>query len=403
MELLPSSLWYNTNQMKILIASDLHYPTINGVATFSRNLARGLAAHGHEVLVIAPSQNGKKSKEVDGNHVIVRTVSVPFPFYQNYRISLNPIREVKKIIDDFDPDVIHIQMLMGIGQATMKIGNKYGIPIVSTNHAIPENLMDNLRLLAPVSRPINYILKSYGARFHSKSDYVTLPTQSAIDMLNASDKIGVPMEAVSNGIDLGRFTATKADPAIYEKYSIPNDAPVVSYIGRLDTEKHLPVLMKAFSKVKAAVPKAHLLVVGDGNDRPMLTAMSREFGFSDDVTFTGRVSDEDLVELHKVGSVYCMPSPAELQSIATLEAMASGQPIVAVDAGALRELCQDGRNGFLCTQDDVDAIAEGLTILVSDAEKREKMGKESSAIALTHDLETTLNRFEEIYRKIIKA
>ncbi len=63
--------------MKILIASDLHYPTINGVATFSRNLARGLADRGHEVLVIAPSQTGKKSKEVDGNHVIVRTASIP--------------------------------------------------------------------------------------------------------------------------------------------------------------------------------------------------------------------------------------------------------------------------------------------------------------------------------------
>ena len=71
--------------MKILIASDLHWPTINGVATFSRNLARGLADRGHEVLVIAPSQTGKHYKEVDGNHVVHRTVAVPFPFYQNFR------------------------------------------------------------------------------------------------------------------------------------------------------------------------------------------------------------------------------------------------------------------------------------------------------------------------------
>ena len=62
--------------MKILIVSDLHYPTINGVATFSRNLAKGLADRGHEVLVIAPSQTGKHYKEVDGNHVIHRTVAV---------------------------------------------------------------------------------------------------------------------------------------------------------------------------------------------------------------------------------------------------------------------------------------------------------------------------------------
>jgi glycosyltransferase involved in cell wall biosynthesis len=85
--------------MKILIASDLHWPTINGVATFSRNLARGMAERGHEVHVIAPSQTGKKCKEIDGNYVIHRTASVPFPFYQNFRISLNPSREEKNIID----------------------------------------------------------------------------------------------------------------------------------------------------------------------------------------------------------------------------------------------------------------------------------------------------------------
>ncbi len=78
---------------------------------------------------------------------------------------MTPAREVRKVIEDFRPDVIHIQMLMWIGQAAMRYGNKFGIPIVTTNHAMPENLMDNLRLLAPVSAPINYILKIYGARF----------------------------------------------------------------------------------------------------------------------------------------------------------------------------------------------------------------------------------------------
>ena len=389
--------------MKILIASDLHYPTINGVATFSRNLARGLAAHGHEVLVIAPSQTGKASKEVDGNHVIVRTVSVVFPFYQNFRISLNPAREVRKVIQDFDPDVIHIQMLMWIGQAAMRYGNKLGIPIVSTNHAMPENLMDNLRLLAPFSRPINYILKAYGTRFHSKADFVTLPTQSAIDMFGAGDKISVPMEAVSNGIDLGRFTPSEAPKELYKKYHLPTDKPIVSYIGRLDAEKHLPVLLKAFVKVRAAQPDAHLLVVGDGTEATALRALSRSLGIDKHVSFTGRVSDEELVQLHKVGTVYCMPSPAELQSIATLEAMASGQPVVAVDAGALRELCQDKRNGYLCKQDDVEGIAEGIIAIVSDPKKRKAMSKESLAIAQTHDLETTLKKFEQIYTDLINA
>lgn len=389
--------------MKILIASDLHYPTINGVATFSRNLARGLAERGHEVVVIAPSQTGKKSKEVDGNYVIVRTVSVPFPFYQNFRISLNPMKEVKQVIDDFDPDVIHIQMLMWIGQAAMKYGNKRGIPIVTTNHAMPENLMDNLRLLAPVSRPINYILKAYGARFHSKADFVTMPTQSAIEMFNAGDKIDIPMEAVSNGIDLSRFKVGSAPDELYKKFKLPKDTPIVTYVGRLDAEKHLPVLLKAFARVQTALPHTHLLVVGDGTERPMLSHMAADMGMAKDVTFTGRVSDDELVQLHHVGTVFCMPSPAELQSIATLEAMASGQPVVAVDAGALKELCQDQRNGYLCEQDDDAMIADGLIAILNDPKLREKMSHESRAIAQTHDLQTTLERFEAIYTSLVKA
>lgn len=388
--------------MKILIASDLHYPTINGVATFSRNLAKGLAAHGHEVLVIAPSQTGKKTKEYDGNHTIIRTVTVPFPFYQNFRISLNPYKEVKKIIDDFEPDVIHIQMLLGIGQAVMKYGNKKSIPIVSTNHAMPENLMDNLKLLAPVSRPINYMLKAYGARFHSKADYVTLPTQSAIDMFGINDKLSVPMEAVSNGIDLSRFKPGVAPEDLYDKFVIPKDVPVVTYVGRVDAEKHLNVLVRAFVRIRDVVSDAHLLIVGSGTELDNLQSLGYELGLGKNVTFTGRVSDEEIQLLHKIGTVFCMPSPAELQSIATLEAMASGQPVVAVDAGALRELCQHERNGFLCEQDDEAAIASGVIEILQNSDVRKKFSAESLAIAKTHDLETTLNKFESIYQGLVE-
>ena len=386
--------------MKILIASDLHWPTINGVATFSRNLAQGLAERGHEVLVIAPSQTGKRYSEQDGDYEIRRTASVPFPFYQNFRISITPQKEVKKIIDDFAPDVIHIQMLMWIGQAAMKYGNKYGVPIVSTNHAMPENLMDNMRLLAPVARPISYMLKEYGARFHSKADYVTMPTQSAIDMFSTSERMAVPLEAVSNGIDLSRFKATKASKATYEKFDLPQDKQIVGYVGRLDAEKHLNILVEAFNQLEDRT--THLLIVGDGTEIDRLRMLAESLGVSDRLTLTGRVSDEDLVELHKVPDVFCMPSPAELQSIATLEAMASGKPVVAVDAGALSELCQDERNGFLCEQDDIERIARSLDAILGDGDLKKKFSNESLAIAKKHDIKHTLDRFIELYQSLLK-
>lgn len=386
--------------MKILIASDLHWPTINGVATFSRNLAFGLAERGHEVVVIAPSQTGKAYVEKDRNHTVYRTVSVPFPFYQNFRISLTPQREVKKIIEDFQPDIIHIQMLMWIGQATMKYGNKFGIPVVSTNHAMPENLLENVKLLAPVARPISYMLKEYGRRFFAKSDYITLPTQSAIDMFNAYEQVSVPIKAVSNGIDLSRFRPGEAPKSLYKKYKIPTDVPIVTYVGRLDAEKHLYVLIRAFKNILSD-HDSHLVVVGDGNDRENMEHLSSKLGIRRHVTFCGKVSDEDLVLLHKIGKVFCMPSPAELQSIATLEAMASGLPVVAVDAGALKELCQNGRNGYLCNQDDYQQIANSILKILSDSKKQHTMSKESLAIAHDHDINTTFDTFEEIYRSLI--
>lgn len=390
--------------MKILIASDLHYPTINGVATFGRNLAIGLAGRGHEVMVIAPSQTNKKYKEIDVNHVVVRTASLPFLPYQNFRVSPTPGREVRKAIQEFDPDVIHIQMLMWIGQVTMRYGNKMGIPIVSTNHAMPENLMDNIVLLAPIARPFNYMLKAYGARFHSKADYVTLPTQSAIDMFGATEKMKmkVPMEAVSNGIDLVRFHPGTPNREIYDKFDLPTDRPIVTYVGRLDAEKHLPVLVKAFAQVLKA-KDAHLLIIGDGQDAPSLKQLGYELKIFDHMSFTGRVTEEDKVLLHQVGTVFAMPSPTELQSIATLEAMASGQPVIAVNAGALGELCKNDRNGFLCEKDDIAQIAESIVKVISDPVLRERFSKESLAIAKTHDLNTTLDRFEEIYTSLING
>jgi glycosyltransferase involved in cell wall biosynthesis len=354
------------------------------------------------VLVIAPSQTNKKFKEIDDNHVVIRTASVPFLPYQNFRVSPTPGREVKKIIQEFEPDVIHIQMLMWIGQAAMKYGNKYGIPIVTTNHAMPENLMDNIMILAPIARPINYMLTQYGARFHSKADYVTLPTQSAIDMFKATDKVKIPMEAVSNGIDLTHFSPGKPGDELYSRFGLPRDTPIIAFVGRLDAEKHVYVLVNAFKRLLKTHP-AHLLIMGDGQEAINLKEQAHELGIFDQMTFTGRVSEEDKESLLKVATLFAMPSPMELQSIATLEAMASGQPVVAVSAGALGELCQDGRNGYLFPLDDDEKMAKAMAKILGDPSLRTKMSKESIAIAKTHDLNTTLARFEAIYGSLIKS
>jgi glycosyltransferase involved in cell wall biosynthesis len=369
----------------------------------ARTLAKGLADRGHEVLVIAPSQTGKKYKEIDGNYTIARTASTVFPYYQNFRICLYPNLEVKKIIKDFNPDVVHLMGFLMISQAVMKYSQRYEIPIVSTNHAMPENLMDNLKRLAPLSRPINYVMKEYIVRFHKKTDYFTMPTQSALDIFKLSTrKLKIPVESVSNGIDLSRFNVGKPSAKVINKFKIPINKPIVSYIGRVDAEKHISVLIDAFVRVLKK-QDAHMLIVGKGTETANLQDQAKNLGIYDKITFTGCVNDQEIADLHKVGTVFCMASPVELQSIALLEAMASGKPIVAVDAGPLKELCQDNRNGFLCEIDNDLEIADAINRIISDPVLAESMGQESLKIAATHDLQKTLDRYEQIYSEVIRG
>jgi len=389
--------------MKILIASDLFVPVLNGVSIFTRNLAYGLAKKGHEVIVIAPSQTGRKYKEVDRNYTIYRTRSVIFPFYQNIRMSSAPQLEIRKIIQEFQPDIMHIQMPLPIGQGAILWARRYGIPVVTTSHAMPENLLENLKKLSSFSRPINYIISDFGRRFHNQADVITSPTKSGIESFGRHvDKLRKPIKIISNGINLQEYAPGVAPKALYEKYGLPTDKPIVTYIGRVDAEKHLSVVIGAFERVRE-VTDAHLLIVGDGVDRANLQALVEEADLSDYATFTGRVSDEDKILLEHVGSVYVMPSPVELQSIATLEAMASGQPVVAVDAGALGELCHEGKNGYLFDLDNDEQCAAGILEIITQPHVREQFSKESIRIAQTHDINQVLDTFVKLYEDTILA
>ncbi|SRR6266496_1677974 len=389
---------YNTN-MRILIASDLYWPSINGVATFSRNLAQGLAGEGNDVLVIAPSQTGKRYGELDRNYRIMRTASVVFPFYQNFRVSVSPYREVKRIIERFKPDVIHIQTPVGIGRAAMNIAKKFDIPLVATNHAMPENLIDNLRLLAPFSRPINYILKELGARFYNNADFVTMPTEAAINMLKG-DSFHAPYMAISCGIDLSRFAPGKVSGDFYKRFGIPADKPIVLYVGRLDAEKHVSVLINAAQEI-VQHHDVHFVIVGKGTDMENLQQLVERLSLQDQVTFTGRVDDEDLPLFQRIGTVFAMPSPVELQCLAMLESMASGTPVVAVNVGALYELCQNERNGYLYELDDSHQLAQQLLKILTDKQLRERMAQESLAIARRHELSQTIDQFLKLYKHVI--
>ena len=397
--------------MKILIVNDQHFPLVNGVAWFARNLATGLADRGHEVQVIATSyqKKGHYSTEMDKNHLVHYLPSVQVPVYTAMRISLNPAREIKRIFQNFQPDVIHIQSPLTIGKAAMKYGHKMKIPVITTIHQMSENVLKQIEFLAPISQTLNKIITNYGTHFHAGADFITIPTASAAKIFaNTLAKIHKVAKPISNGIDLSKFQPpspknSASDQNIFTKFSINSTRKIVLYIGRVDKDKHLSTIVKAFAKIREMKIDADLIIVGTGNDVENLREIAASENLTKNVIFTGFVSEEEKSALARVGTLYAMPSSVELQSISTLEAMASGQPIVAVNAGALAELCHNDKNGFLVDLDDIDQFAKCFAKILSDKKLREKFSKESLRIAKTHDLQNVLTEFENVYREQIES
>lgn len=139
-------------------------------------------------------------------------------------------------------------------------------------------------------------------------------------------------------------------------------------------------------------------MVGDGGERERLKKLALSLGIADRVTFLGHVTDEELPGIYERATVFVMPSIAELQSIATMEAMASGRPVIGADAMALPHLVHDGDNGYLFPPNDVEALADRLKrILTADETELNRLSENSLHLIQAHDINRTVKIFEDLY------
>lgn len=412
--------------MKIVIATAVYYPMINGVAVFSHNLAVGLAGRGHEVLVLCPSQTGKNySAYEDGVYVrylkSINTKVYPdqinpvpakkkllghelprFWYRKGFKVSVFPAIEIKRALDDFQPDVVHVQVSDPIGLSVVSYAKKRGIPVVTTEHNQPEVITEPLKIPGLIKKPVNYLLSSYFRNRQNKSDFVTMPTEQSIRHLLDKKPINVPIAAVSNGVDLSHFKPGKASDEIYNKYKIKKDIPIVLYVGRLDPEKRVDLVIQAFNAARRQVPNAELVITGDGVDKARLVKITKQLRLTRVVHFLGRVTPPDLYEIYKVGNVFATASEIETQGIVLIEAAATGLPLVAVNKGAVAEVCITDENGYLCVPGDVSELKDALVKILSNKALQQKFSQGSIKIAAEHDFERTLDKFINIYRRVTK-
>lgn len=379
--------------IRVLIAADTFAPDVNGAARFAERLAAGLVSRGHEVQIMAPAASrryGSWTEMHEGQPMIVHRLH-SWRWYPHdwLRFALPWIirRDSKRILDGFNPDVVHFQSHINVGRAVTIEAKERGIRIVGTNHFMPENMVKFS--LVPVGLQDRVIKAAWRAarRTFGRAEAVTTPTKRAAQFLEKYTGL-TGVHAISCGIDADNYAPNFA----------PRTENRILFVGRVTHEKQIDVLLNA-AALLAPTLNAQIEIVGGGDQKRNLEHLADTLGIRDRVTFTGYVTDAELRAAYSRATVFAMPSIAELQSIATMEAMASGLPIVAANAMALPHLVHDQENGYLFAPGNAQDLADKLTtVLTAAPENLDALKRESLKLIAAHDIKRTLNTFECLYR-----
>jgi glycosyltransferase involved in cell wall biosynthesis len=370
--------------LRIVVGADTFSPDINGAARFAHQLAAGLVGRDYEVHVLCPSDTGPAGVSTMEGITVHRMAAHRTPCHPTFRVSLpwRTGRAAAELLDEVSPDIVHVQAHFSVGRALVRAAADRDVPVVATNHFMPENLSAYLRIPDRLRSSFARLAWRDLARVLRPATVVTAPTPTAVRMLAEQGFAGRAVP-VSCGVDLERFGTDD-----------PGDGRTILFVGRLDEEKRVHELLHAL----AFLPDLRVELVGDGACRPALTELADRLGIADRVRFLGFVSETELVDAYRRSAAFCMPGVAELQSLATMEAMAAGRPVVAADAVALPHLVAPGRNGWLYPPGDIAALAGRLAALFDTPGALAAMGEESRAMIARHDLRDSLDTFETLYR-----
>ncbi|HXX78978.1 MAG TPA: glycosyltransferase, partial [Ktedonobacteraceae bacterium] len=382
--------------MRIMIVTDQYPPMVGGVPTVTQGLAVDFANRGNQVWVVAPSYGQRDFHRLEQKVHVYRFSSFEWPTYEDLRIPFLPVLPFRRLLKKIDPDIIHIHSPIVLGNIAQIVAGSLRKPVIATNHYLPINMSRSLSADPLFGKPFVSVTYSYLVHFCNRCEYVTAPTMTALNLLYEHG-LRAPAQAISNGIDLKKFSPGARDTRLRQHFHLPQDRPIILSVNRLSQEKRIDVLIDAAAKMTR---NAHIAIASTGPAEADLRAQVEELNLMDRVSFLGFIHDRDLAPLYRLADVFAIPSEAELQSLATMEAMACGLPVVAADAYALPELVHHTVNGYLFQRGNSGEMARYLDMLVEDAEMRSQMGSKSLEIIARHDRAKVLDQWEALYLRL---
>ncbi|MFQ6067321.1 MAG: glycosyltransferase [bacterium] len=384
--------------MRICFVSDQTFPPVGGEGISTQNFSLRLSKKQDAIIIF--TSRAKRPFFTAKGIKIYRFFSVSLPQEKGY-FAFASSGKILSILKRERIEIVQINLPTFLGWQTLKGAKRLGIPVVLGFHVQVGNLL-------PPHLPsflIEKAIENWFSFFYNRGDLIVVPSHFASQI--ARNYTRRPIQVVSNGIDLDWFSARRASSESRMKFRDSYELgrlPFLLYVGRLSYEKNPAYLIKIMGLLKKR-SEVKLLMVGGGVLKDKLREKIASHGLKKRVILTGFLKEKDLLYAYLEADIFILPSFYELQSIATLEAMATRNAILVGKSreNAAQELVKEGINGYTFSLDDPQDASDKIEKILGNEKLKRSMQEQSYRVVQAHSLEKSVSRLEKIYKSLIRG
>ncbi len=374
--------------MRVTLVTETYFPQVNGVSRTLGQLVRVMTEAGDTVQLVIPDYGEPPTNE---HRQVVRSWNLPF--YRELYLPLPPFGQVKRSIDAFRPDIVHIATEATLGLSVLRHGLRRKYPVVSSFHTNFDQYTRHYRV-----GWLNGLVWRYLRWFHNRTIETYVPSRATIADLEGRGFRRLVLWP--RGVDGTLFRPDRPGrQAIREALGFGPEHVVIGHVSRIAAEKNVDYLSEALVRVEASCPQVRILIVGDGPARP---ALEKKLGAA--ARFVGYKTGEELADHYAACDLFAFASLTETFGNVILEAMASGLPVVAVRAGGPGDTVRPGETGLLVeSTDPPSTLADALRGLADDAPRRRRLAVSARAYALSQTWNAIMGGLRERYLKVLQT
>jgi 1,2-diacylglycerol 3-alpha-glucosyltransferase len=382
--------------LHIAFFTNTYLPIVSGVVRSVESFREALTKQGHNVFIFAQSNDEYEDKDP----FIFRYPSFSLPIQTDVPAIIPVSPFVEQLLPFIKPDVIHTHHPFLLGQTAARRAEELSIPLVFTFHTQYTEYTHYFPLPQEIIQEfLKDAIQNWLKEFMQRCQHIVIPSESMKEILVTDYGLRDLFTVIPTGLNLEPYRHADGK-AIRSREGWQDDIVLVS-MGRLAMEKNWQNVLQAAQKVHRDHPEMRLVIIGDGPEKSELQELAAELGIAERVTFTGELLFADIPAYLKAADLFMFASVTETQGLVTMEAMAAGLPVVAVDASGTRDIVENGKQGFL-VPDDPDALADSVNRLLASPEKMKKFQRSALKKAKTFDMENCSKHLVKVYEQAIQ-